>query len=139
MDEIQQMLNDLPNKKFAKYTDAQLERLQNLHKSNKYKNIYNSDIQSKKGKIPKPKDFGSKISLSNSKRKLSNETKEKIRIKATNRTKPIEKSLQNPKAKIIIDLLELNFGVNEIIRQANCSNGFFYKIKNYYQNNKPSI
>jgi len=84
--EIQDMLNDLPNKKFSKFSDAQLESFENLRINRGSENIRKKISQTLKGK-----SIGSKgykltdehkkiISKTQLGKKLKNETKEKLRI-----------------------------------------------------------
>jgi hypothetical protein len=88
---------------------------------------------SKKGaNTPKPKDFGEKISKVQTGKKHSEQRKKNQSNSAKKRRKPIDKTLENPKAQIILKLLKDGIGTNEIIRQSNCSNGFYYKIKTYF-------
>ena len=130
---IQEILDDLPNQKFAKFSDNQLERLQNLHNNNKLKGLYNSENQSKRCKNKKkPKGFSENQSKRQKGIKFSEQRKKNISIAKKKYRKPIEKTLENPKAKEILKLLKKNIGVNEIVRRTKCSNGLFYKVKTYY-------
>jgi hypothetical protein len=84
--EIQDMLNDLPNNKFAKYSDKHLESFENLRINRGSENIRKKISQTLKGKTSGFKGFKlteeHKKIISNTQKgkKLKDETKEKLRI-----------------------------------------------------------
>jgi hypothetical protein len=123
---------------FSKYTLAKLAKIENGKKrgAEAVKSGHLKEISKKGAKAPKPEGFGAKIAEKNRGIIFSESRKNKIREKKKAYRKPIEESLENPKAILIIELLKKGIGVNEIIRQAKCSNGFFYKIKKYYEEKK---
>jgi hypothetical protein len=122
---------------FSKYSLSKLAKIENGKKrgAEAVKSGHLKEISKKGAKVPKPEGFGAKCAERSRGVVFSESRKNKIREKRKAYKKPIEETLENPKAKIILEHLKKGTGVNEIIRQAKCSNGFFYKIKKYYDEN----
>jgi hypothetical protein len=124
----------LEDDNYNKFPISQLAKIENGINAGKIaiKTGLLKSISKKGGNTPKPKGFGEKITKIQLGKKHTEERKKNQSLSAKKRKKPFEKTLENPKAQIILKLLKEGLGTNEIIRQSNCSNGFYYKIKTYF-------
>lgn len=85
--EIQDMLNDLPNKKFSKLSDKQLESIEYIRKLNIENGHYQKNSKAALGK-KRTKEQSLKLSEIRKGRKLSEEAKKNMSIGAKNRKIP---------------------------------------------------
>jgi hypothetical protein len=94
--EIQDMLNDLPNKKFSKLTDlklAQYEDNKNLKRDDNWKNNISSALKNRK----LSEEHIEKIVIRNKERIVSDETKQKLSKSLIGKTKGYKRSEETKK------------------------------------------
>jgi hypothetical protein len=94
--EIQDMLNDLPNKKFAKLTDAKLQQYEdnkNLLRDENWKNKISGSLKNRK----LSKEHVEKITQRNKEKIVSDETKKKLSLSLIGKTKGYKRSEETKK------------------------------------------